>query len=72
MDTVEARVGLCATCRFRRIIAGARSTFYLCERSATDPRYPRYPRLPVVECAGWSAEGTEDAGGVEDAESGKL
>jgi hypothetical protein len=27
------------------------STFYLCERSATDAAFPKYPRLPVLECA---------------------
>ena len=25
------------------------STFRLCERSTTDPRFPRYPNLPVLE-----------------------
>jgi hypothetical protein len=29
------------------------STFHLCERSMTDPRFPRYPNLPVLECAGF-------------------
>ncbi len=45
--------GLCASCRHARPIAGARSTFWLCDRSRTDPRFPRYPRLPVVRCAGY-------------------
>jgi hypothetical protein len=31
------------------------STFRLCERSATDPRFPRYPALPVVRCAGFES-----------------
>jgi hypothetical protein len=53
MDPVEARVGLCATCRFHRIITGARSAFYLCEKSFTDPRFRRYPPLPVVKCDGY-------------------
>jgi hypothetical protein len=44
---------LCATCQYRRTIAAARSTFYLCERSFTDPRFPRYPRLPVLRCDGY-------------------
>jgi hypothetical protein len=54
MDAVDASVGLCATCWFRRTIAGARSTFILCQRSFTDPQYPRYPRLPVTACSGYA------------------
>jgi GNAT superfamily N-acetyltransferase len=47
-------VGLCGTCRHVEVITSARgSTFYLCARSRTDPRYPRYPRLPVLACAGY-------------------
>jgi hypothetical protein len=53
MDPVSAVVGLCETCQFRRTVEGARSTFYLCERSFADPRYPRYPRLPVRQCDGY-------------------
>jgi hypothetical protein len=34
------------------IRTGRGSTFRLCERSTTDPRFPRYPPLPVLECAG--------------------
>ena len=29
------------------------STFYLCERSASDPGFPKYPRLPVLQCRGY-------------------
>lgn len=29
------------------------STFYLCERFATDANFPKYPRLPVLQCAGY-------------------
>jgi len=48
--------GLCGTCRHSRVIASRRgSTFRLCERSATDPRFPRYPALPVLRCAGYEA-----------------
>lgn len=25
-------------------------TFYLCERSLSDPDFPKYPRIPVIEC----------------------
>ena len=30
-----------------------RSTFYLCERSLTDPEYRKYPPLPVLRCPGY-------------------
>lgn len=53
MDAAEARAGLCATCRFHRLVAGARSTFYRCEKSFSDPRFARYPALPVVQCVGY-------------------
>jgi hypothetical protein len=47
------KAGLCDTCRHQRIVRNTRgSSFSLCERSRTDPRYPRYPRLPVVACEG--------------------
>ena len=56
-DTLLRRdVGLCADCRFMRLMASDRgSTFYLCERSATDPQFPKYPRLPVLHCAGYES-----------------
>ena len=54
IKTPRAGVGLCADCRFMRLIESARgSTFYLCERSAADARFPKYPRLPVLRCAGY-------------------
>jgi hypothetical protein len=47
------KAGLCDTCRHQRLVRNTRgSSFSLCERSRTDPRYPRYPRLPVLTCAG--------------------
>ncbi len=46
--------GLCARCRhLRRIQSQRGSTFYLCRRAATDPRYPKYPPLPVLSCPGY-------------------
>src|SRR5580704_11931257 len=49
-----AGVGLCASCDFmRRIESDKGSTFYRCERSATDPTFAKYPRLPVLQCAGY-------------------
>jgi len=48
------RAGLCADCRFKRLIESDRgSVFYLCERSATDASFPKYPRLPVLQCRGY-------------------
>jgi len=48
-----ARVGLCATCRHAKTVSSAKgSEFWLCRRSANDPRYAKYPRLPVLRCAG--------------------
>jgi hypothetical protein len=52
----RADVGLCAGCRFMRLIESDRgSAFYLCERSATDVRFPKYPRLPVLRCVGYES-----------------
>jgi hypothetical protein len=48
------RAGLCADCRFMRLMHSDRgSTFFLCERSATDESFPKYPRLPVLQCPGY-------------------
>ena len=48
------RAGLCADCMHsRRITSDRGSTFYLCERSASEPQFPKYPRLPVAQCAGY-------------------
>jgi hypothetical protein len=50
-----ARIGLCADCLHARRIASARgSLFYLCERSASEPKFPRYPQLPVMQCSGYT------------------
>ena len=50
----RARVGLCLTCQFSRVIVSDRgSRFYFCERSKTDPRFPKYPALPVLACLGY-------------------
>jgi hypothetical protein len=46
--------GLCADCQHARTVESLReSTFYLCERSTTDPSFPKYPQLPVAECPGY-------------------
>ena len=48
------RNGLCDTCVHQKLIRNTRgSSFSMCERSKTDPRYPKYPRVPVRECAGY-------------------
>jgi hypothetical protein len=33
------------------------SNFWLCARSADDPRFPKYPRLPVLQCPGYEPTG---------------
>ncbi|HEY8551604.1 MAG TPA: hypothetical protein VIL35_16715 [Vicinamibacterales bacterium] len=55
MDTREhSDVGLCARCRWMRLVQSARgSRFYRCGRSDVDRTYPRYPRLPVLDCRGY-------------------
>jgi hypothetical protein len=50
-------VGLCRTCAHSRRVPGARTTFYLCERSFTDTRFRKYPPLPVLRCIGYDAAG---------------
>lgn len=47
-------VGLCAHCRWVRIVTNRRgSVFYRCLRADTDPRFVRYPPLPVLRCPGY-------------------
>ena len=46
--------GLCDRCRHQRVVGNTRgSSFSLCERSKTDPRFPKYPRIPVARCEGY-------------------
>ncbi len=53
---ISPDVGLCSACTFARRVENRRgSVFYLCDRSAEDPRYPKYPPLPVLKCAGFVA-----------------
>lgn len=65
-----AEPGLCATCRHSRTVRGSRSTFWMCERSRTDPSFPRYPRLPVLECRGYERRGDEP--GCNPSPSGRV
>jgi hypothetical protein len=51
----EDRAGLCGDCAHaRRIESDRGAVFFLCELSATDPRFPKYPRLPVLSCSGYT------------------
>jgi hypothetical protein len=45
--------GLCGDCAYARVVDSGRSTFYLCERALTDPRFRKYPPLPVLTCPGY-------------------
>jgi len=50
----QERFGLCSDCSFaRQVRSDQGSTFLLCGRSKTDPRFPKYPRLPVLACDGY-------------------
>ena len=60
-ELAEGPPGLCAGCKHMQRVTSARgSTFYLCRRSFTDPRFARYPPIPVLVCAGFEPG---DAGG---------
>jgi phosphinothricin acetyltransferase len=49
----ERPLGLCSTCAHQKLIQSGRgSTFSMCLRHRTDPRYAKYPRLPVRVCPG--------------------
>jgi len=62
-DSGEAAIGLCAACRHARRIDSARgSRFWLCARSADDPRFVKYPRLPVLCCSGFEAIDEREVG----------
>jgi hypothetical protein len=52
MQNFGASIGLCATCAHCRIVRSARSAFYLCQRSLTDPNFEKYPSLPMICCSG--------------------
>ena len=49
--------GLCADCVFSRRVESGRSTFCLCERALSDPRFLKYPPLPVLACPGYERKG---------------
>ena len=66
-------MGLCSVCRHVRIISSDRaSTFYLCQRSATDARNPKISGAAVRSCVGyetktrrWANRGACYDGGME-------
>ena len=46
--------GECGTCRQAQVVSSSRgSTFFLCLRARTDPRFAKYPALPRWQCAGY-------------------
>ncbi|HVL95361.1 MAG TPA: hypothetical protein VM266_05830 [Solirubrobacteraceae bacterium] len=50
--------GLCDACAHQQVVRNTRgSSFSLCRRSRTDPRYPKYPPIPVLRCPGFEARG---------------
>ena len=54
---LEARIGLCARCRWVRVQPTKRgSVFYRCARADQDDSYLRYPALPVRQCRGFEPE----------------
>jgi hypothetical protein len=61
-DRHRAVAGLCASCKNSRRIESQRgSEFWLCQLSATDPRFAKYPRLPVLSCPGYAQNEWNDA-----------
>jgi hypothetical protein len=53
-NTPQGMLGLCPSCQHVRIVQSERgSTFYLCRRASTEPRYSKYPPQPVVSCPGY-------------------
>ena len=54
------RFGLCDGCRHQQLVHTTRgSTFSLCQRSKTDPRYAKYPPAPVLRCPGFEPRPSE-------------
>ncbi|HEU4656482.1 MAG TPA: hypothetical protein VFR97_03115 [Capillimicrobium sp.] len=59
--------GLCDSCRHQKLIHNTRgSTFSMCLRSKTDPRFPKYPRIPVGSCPGYERRGEPPGAGAAD------
>jgi hypothetical protein len=63
IEEAQALAGLCADCRFARVIRSDRGTvFYQCGKSFEDSRFPKYPRLPVHACPGYARETNANQG----------
>jgi len=62
---MRAFLGLCGDCAFARTVDSGRSTFSMCERALTDPRFLKYPPLPVRACAGFERIAPAGPGGPE-------
>jgi hypothetical protein len=59
-EVSDGRIGLCASCvHARRIQSDRNSVFWLCQLSATDPRFAKYPELPVLACPGYQPAKTK-------------
>ena len=59
--TTETAIGICGECKYSRQIPSCHgAVFWLCERSAFDPRFPKYPPLPVIRCSGFEARRAGD------------
>ena len=65
-DFVDSAVGLCAACRHVDVVRSARSAFYRCRRSFTDPRFPKYPALPVLRCVGFEPQDADRVDAIQD------
>ena len=51
---VGAGGGLCATCKWVRVVKNRRGSVFLrCLRADADPRFVKYPPLPVLSCPGY-------------------
>ena len=46
--------GLCASCRWARLVTSRTSTFLRCGASDESSTLLRYPPLPVLECAAFA------------------
>ncbi|MGD8494583.1 MAG: hypothetical protein PVF05_00230 [Gemmatimonadales bacterium] len=62
--------GLCANCRWARVVTSDRGTrFWLCRAAAWRDDLRRYPQLPVLRCPGFE-RGAPDGPPDTDGDSG--
>lgn len=63
MTLFAKQMGLCADCRYARLVQTNRgSSFLLCNLSSTDTSFPKYPPLPVRICRGYEANDQPTSG----------